>query len=87
VTLYDDALAEVRAVASTWSRTLASFARHGHPNDVMPQWTRYLPGRTCLLVDADPRAAIDLDAASQVRWGDRDDPPGGAQESRRAATS
>lgn len=69
--LYDGSRAEVGAVAARWSATLASFARHGHPNVAQPTWDRYLPDRTCLLVDTNDRVVTDLDRARQVIWGDR----------------
>jgi para-nitrobenzyl esterase len=69
--LYDDGLPDVRRVAAEWSATLASFARHGHPNATAPAWSRYRPDRTCLLVDQRSRCAVDLDADRQVMWGDR----------------
>jgi para-nitrobenzyl esterase len=69
--LYDSSRPEVRAVAADWSRTLASFARHGHPNEVAPEWARFLPGRSTLIVDALNRLQFDLDAERQGMWGDR----------------
>jgi len=69
--LYDSTRPEVGAVAAAWSRTLASFARHGHPNDTEPEWRRFLPDRACLLVDDHRRIRTDLDADREKMWGDR----------------
>ncbi|MEZ5220387.1 MAG: carboxylesterase family protein [Ilumatobacteraceae bacterium] len=69
--LYDTTLPSVRATAGRWSATLASFARHGHPNDLQPGWPRHLPDRTCLVVDQTDRIEHDIDRDLQHTWGDR----------------
>ena len=66
--LYDATSDVVQRVARQWSATLASFAAHGHPGD---HWPRYLPERTCLVVDVDTRTENDVDARHRVIWGDR----------------
>jgi carboxylesterase type B len=72
IDLYDPELPAVRHVADLWSSTLASFARHGHPNHQRPEWPHYLPGQACLLVDDPLTLGHDVDAVRQRRWGDRD---------------
>lgn len=69
--LYDGERPDVRAIAAMWSHTLASFARHGHPNSARPDWPPYLPGRACLIIDETPHIALDIDAPLQRLWGDR----------------
>ena len=66
--LYDPGDPAVREVAAQWSATLASFARHGHPNVARPDWPRHLPGRRCLVVDHPTRIGTDLDADRQRIW-------------------
>ncbi|MFN8023694.1 MAG: carboxylesterase family protein [Acidimicrobiales bacterium] len=69
--LYDTTLPGVHVVADRWSATLASFARHGHPNEYQPEWHQHLPNRTCLIVSYDDRVEHDLDRDLQQAWGDR----------------
>ena len=69
--LYDGDRPEVRAIAAMWSSTLASFARHGHPNAARPDWLPHRPGRASLVVDQNPHIELDIDARSQGLWGDR----------------
>ncbi len=69
--LYDASLVDVRTVAHRWSATLASFARHGHPNEHQPEWSRFMPDRACLVVGQRDRVEHDIDRDLQRTWGDR----------------